>query len=426
MIIAYLFLVLFVGLYNYKTSNSNDYLFASRKLTLPSFIATIVTTWYGGILELGRFTYYHGIVTWIIFGLFYYISAIIFALYIGPKIHENNIKSIPEYFYKYLGNIPGLIASILIFLISSPAPYILILSSIITNIYNVDISVSILISILCSTIYIYNGGLKSIIRTDKIQFIFMYLGFAVMLFYLYNNFGGINFIIKNVPKGHFQLTDNLPISYILSWFFISFIIVIDPSIFQRTYSTKNITTVKKGLLISIFFWFIFDIMTLTTGLYAAAIISEVNLTTNPYLLLSDMVLPVFWKNIFLISLLSIVMSTIDSTFFVSSITIGQLIKKYIKHDEIKIIRICLLITGVVSLILCYNFENAINIWYVFGSIGASSILIPFLGLLFINGYNVKYESIVILLPLLIFIFGPTMRNDLGYYVYPFAVGTALF
>ena len=77
---------------------------------------------------------------------------------------------------------------------------------------------------------------------------------------------------------------------------------------------------------------------------------------------------------------------------------------FFTHDIILLppkIRICLLITGVVSLILCYNFENAINIWYVFGSIGASSILIPFLGLLFINDYNVKYESIVILLPLII-------------------------
>ena len=74
MIIGYLFLVLLVGLYNYKTSSSNDYLFASRKLTLPSFIATIVTTWYGAILEVGRYTFYNGIVTWIIFCLFYYVS----------------------------------------------------------------------------------------------------------------------------------------------------------------------------------------------------------------------------------------------------------------------------------------------------------------------------------------------------------------
>ena len=86
------------GLYHRKNKNPEEYLYLSRNLTLPSFIATIVTTWYGGILEIGRFSYINGIVTWFIFGFFYYISAIIFALYIGPQIHKNNIQSIPQYF----------------------------------------------------------------------------------------------------------------------------------------------------------------------------------------------------------------------------------------------------------------------------------------------------------------------------------------
>ena len=98
MIYAYFIIIFIVALYNSKNKNNNDYLYVSRKLTLPSFIATIVTTWYGGILEIGRFSYVNGIVTWIIFGFFYYISAILFALYIGPKLHENDIESIPEYF----------------------------------------------------------------------------------------------------------------------------------------------------------------------------------------------------------------------------------------------------------------------------------------------------------------------------------------
>ena len=104
MILIYFLIVFIVGFVSSrKDSNNNDYLFSSRKITLPSFVATIVTTWYGGILEIGRFTYYNGIVTWIIFCLFYYISAIIFAFFIGPKIHSKNITSIPHYFYNKCG-----------------------------------------------------------------------------------------------------------------------------------------------------------------------------------------------------------------------------------------------------------------------------------------------------------------------------------
>ena len=162
----------------------NDLTNFKIKLTLPSFIATIVTTWYGAILEMGRYTFYNGIVTWIIFCLFYYISAFIFAFFIGPKIHSRNMKSIPHIFYDKLGQYPGYISSTLVCLIGSPIPYIMILSTIISHIYDIDILYSIFISITTSTIYIYSGGFKAIIRTDKLQFVLMYTGFGIMIYQL--------------------------------------------------------------------------------------------------------------------------------------------------------------------------------------------------------------------------------------------------
>ena len=98
----------------------------------------------------------------IIFGLFYYISAIIFTLYIGPKIHENNIKSIPEYFYKYLGNIPGLIASILIPILKS-YKLLCIVSSIQTSFF-------IETYIYVNTIFYLNLRLLSCIKFYNIYF----------------------------------------------------------------------------------------------------------------------------------------------------------------------------------------------------------------------------------------------------------------
>ena len=106
MIYAYFILIFLAGVLNSKTNNRNEYFYLSRKLTLPSFVATIVTTWYGGILEIGRFTYINGFVTWLIFGFFYYIAALIFAFKIGPKLNQNNIKSIPDFFELKYGTIP--------------------------------------------------------------------------------------------------------------------------------------------------------------------------------------------------------------------------------------------------------------------------------------------------------------------------------
>ena len=399
MIITYLLLMLLAGLYNYKTSSSDEYIFASRKLTLPAFIATFVTTWYGGILEIGRFTFENGIITWIIFGFFYYIAALLLLLFIAPRIHKNNINTIPGYFHRNFGYIPGIVSSIIILLLSSPAPYLMIFATIFNHIYDINYIYSILIGLFFSVSYIMVGGFKSIVRTDKIQFILMYAGFIIILIKLYIHFGGISFLINNTPEGHLEFTNKLPIGYLISWLFISMITFIDPNIFHRVYSAKNQKILSKGILLSIVFWMIFDFLTISTGLYASAILKSSDITSSPYLMLSDMVLPPYLQVFFIISLLSIVMSTIDSFTFTSAITIGNEIKN--KKSMQFNTKIGLLITSVIAVIICISFNKAIDVWYIFGSIGASSILIPLIKIIFKPDYKISYPTLTLIAPVAI-------------------------
>ena len=394
--LIYLFTILGVGLLSKKSSNEDDYLFASRKLTLPAFIATFVTTWYGGILEIGRFTFENGIITWIIFGFFYYIAALLLLVFIAPKIHKNSINTIPGYFHINFGYIPGIISSIIILLLSSPAPYLMIFATIFNHVYDINYIYSIFIGLFFSVSYIMLGGFKSIIRTDKIQFILMYVGFIILLIKLYNDFGGISFLINNAPQGHLELSNKLPLGYLISWLFISMITFIDPNIFHRVYSAKNKNILSKGILYSIVFWMIFDFLTISTGLYASAIIKSSDITSSPYLMLSDMVLPPYLQVFFIISLLSIVMSTIDSFTFTSAITIGNEIKnkKSMKFNT----RIGLLFTSIIAIVICISFNKVIDIWYVFGSIGASSLLIPLIKIIFNTDYKINYPTMTLIMP----------------------------
>ena len=396
MILVYFISIIIIGCVFSKSKDLNDYLFCSRKVTLPSLVATLVTTWYGGILEIGRFTYENGLVTWIIFGLFYYLAAFLYAFFIVPKIRFINTSTIPQLFDKHYGKLSKLISATIMILLSSPAPYIMILSTIISHLYKIDIFYSIIIATATSIIYIYIGGFRSIIRTDKIQFIFMFSGFIIMLFYLIKKYGGIEFLLNNVPTKNLSVTGDFSISYILSWIVIAFITMIDPSIFQRTYSGKSLKVVQRGLYISIIFWFIFDFLTITTGLYASAIIQSLNV--NPFLYLSDTILPPIAKNVFYISIISVVMSTIDSFTFISAFTIG---KDILNKNSIKNIRIGLILTSIVSVIIVYSFEEVVHIWYMFGSIAASSILIPFLLILFKPETKISYPEFCLITPILI-------------------------
>ena len=117
---------------------------------------------------------------------------------------------------------------------------------------------------------------------------------------------------------------------------------------------------------------------------------------NPYLYLAENHLPFILKNIFYIGLLSIVMSTIDSFFFVSSMTISNdLMNKRKKNSN----KIALIVTGIISYIIAINFNFVIDIWYIFGSIAASSLLIPFLIILFKPQKSLQYPILTLLLPI---------------------------
>ena len=90
---VYFAAVLFIGFRaaRKRKSGSDDYLLAGRTLTLPVFVATLVSTWYGGILGVGEYSYRYGLSNWFVFGVPYYFFALIFALFLAKKIRATNL-----------------------------------------------------------------------------------------------------------------------------------------------------------------------------------------------------------------------------------------------------------------------------------------------------------------------------------------------
>ena len=118
-------------------------------------------------------------------------------------------------------------------------------------------------------------------------------------------------------------------------------------------------------------------------------------------------------NIFIISLLSIVMSTIDSTTFISAITISDMLNGYNKDSNIINVRWGLFITAILSFILCYLFQNAIEYWYIFGTLAASSILIPLMKLFNNPKKKIFYPILTLTIPPIVCFIWIILGNPLG-------------
>lgn len=401
-ILGYFVVVYILGYFRKSRDDTQSFIFAGRRLTLPTFVATLVSTWYGGILEVGRFAHTNGIVTWLIFGVFYYFAAFCFATFIAPKIIENRIRSIPSLLTRSGGKAAGILSVILILLIASPAPYLKIFAVLIQDILPLPEFCIVLAGIMISVFYALRGGFSSIVRTDKLQFVLMFAGFGMMLWNLVSNFGGYDFLIENTPPHLFEIPGNFSWTTVFVWGFIAMITFIDPGFFQRSFAGMDLKTVKSGIRISILFWILFDFMTVTTGIYAAALLPEVQ--SSPYLDLAKLVLSPLAQTLFMISLLAIVMSTIDSFTFISAYTIGMDLTKILnpKSSDKTIYsntKAGLYIIAGIALVITLFFKNAIEMWYTVGSIAVPALMIPVISGL----YNVQYKNPLLLMVLPLFI-----------------------
>src|SRR5712691_1233995 len=122
-----------------------DYLVAGRRVTLPAFVATLVATWYGGILGVGEYSYRYGISNWLVFGVPYYLGAALFAIFFARRARRSELYTVPDQLDCAYGRPAALLGAVVIQVLSSPAPYVLMLGILIQMIFGWPILTAVLV-----------------------------------------------------------------------------------------------------------------------------------------------------------------------------------------------------------------------------------------------------------------------------------------
>lgn len=380
-ILTYLIAILLLGFFTKKEALSEeDFILGGRQLTLPAFVATLVTTWYGGILGVGEFTYLYGVSNWVVFGLPYYVFALLFAFSLAPKIRSSSFLSIPDQFYKNFGKTGGVLGAVYTFFMTLPAPYILMVGLLLHLISGWSLWLCIILGAFFSMVYVLTGGFRAVVRTDKLQFALMFGGFALLFAVLVSRFGGMAFLKENLPASHLTWSGGNSALHILTWFFIASWTFIDPGFHQRCYAAQTPQIARRGILISVGFWFVFDFLTTSTGLYARALLASQNIDPPlSFPLLGHEVLPPLLSGLFLTGLLATIMSTVDSFALLSAITIGyDLIGKFLRQAKSSTfyLKVGLLITAAISIALAILIPSVIELWLVLGNVFIPPMLLP--------------------------------------------------
>ncbi|MCX6157963.1 MAG: sodium:solute symporter family protein [Ignavibacteriota bacterium] len=361
-----------------KDGNAEDYLVMGRRLTLPAFVATLVASFYGGILGVGEFTYKYGVSSWFLNAFPYYIFIFLFAIFLAKKIRQSKLFTIADKLELTYGKNVSIFGASMVFLLVTPAPYVFMLGLLTSMVFGFPLWVSMVITLVFSIIFLFKGGLNADVRVNVFEFILMFAGFGVIIPFCYSTFGGIDYLNANLPATHLSLTGGNSVTYILVWFFIGAWAIVDPGFHQRCYAAKDENTARKGIFISLIFWFIFDAMTTITGLYAVSSLKNIQDPAMSYPLLAESILPQFAKGFFFIGLLATIMSTLHSNLFISATTLGKdIIQRFknTKDEENRYTKFGIVVTSLISLIIALLVPSVVQIWYIVGSLTIPSLLI---------------------------------------------------
>lgn len=356
------------------------YMMADRSLSGPAFVMSLVCSWYGGILGISEYSYTYGLSNWFVFGVPYYLYALVFAVILARRVRHSELLSLPDRFQLAYGTHAAKLSGAILFLTAMPAAYLLMLGKLLEWMTGWSYHVSLVTGAALSTLYLFRGGLSSIVRIHLIQFAAMYIGFAVLVIVLALNHGTIDFIRDRVPAELLTPTGGQAIGAVLVWYVIASTTLVDPLFYERSNAARSERIVLPGILVAILCWAIFDFLTTSTGLYARALLGNIDSPVFAFPELARQYLPSGLLALFLAALFATVASSIDSYIFIAGAALGrdvlargkglseQQTKRYVQIGSAQAL--------VAALTLAWFSDSVIELWYLIGSISAPALLFP--------------------------------------------------
>src|SRR4029453_14410643 len=117
-----------------------------------------------------------------------------------------------------------------VFLTSAPAAYVLMLGTLFASMFALPLVPCIVAAALFSVFSLHGAGLRNAILTDRVYVALMYLGFAIMLAFLFARFGGPGFLASRLPASHWSWHGGNGPAAGLGWDFIALSALVGPAL----------------------------------------------------------------------------------------------------------------------------------------------------------------------------------------------------
>lgn len=359
-----------------------QFLAAGRALTLPMFVATLVSTWYGGILGVGESISTYGVGSWLLLGLPYYVFALIYALYFARRVRAEDQLSLPERLALKWGKGAGLVGAGLVLLLAVPAAQVYMLGVLIQVFTGWTMLPCLILGGVTVAAFLLKGGLLADVRVGMLGFVLMYVGFiAIDLYCLASH--PVGTIIPTLrQQDHLKFDGGIGPVGVFSFFILGAWTLVDPGFHQRVTSSASPEVGRKGVLISILFWMLFDLLSMTAGLYAVALLPKLpDDLVAIFPIFGDQILPPGLKGLFFIGMAGTIVSALAGYTLVSGATVGREIIARLKPEMTDAgatawSRVGLFVGCAIAIVVALSVHSVVDIWYSYSGAIVGALLIP--------------------------------------------------
>lgn len=389
LIVLFFIFMLWIGYYfSKKVTNMESFYLAGRTLPWSLTVGTIVATWYGasGTIAMVEYGFVYGISIWFLWSFTAHISRIPMALWVGPKVRMTTEMTVPDLLQRMYGKFPAIFGAILMFIFCSQLFEVTALGIIGSTAWGVSaLTVAIIIVILTILLAVL-GGLMSVAITDMILFWFMCIGMVMVLPFGWNDVGGWSNIIAslnqmNLDPAYLSAAEGVNIGKVLVLIFLALSAYADPTFYQRFTASETPKSARRALLCCLPIWLTFDAALVALGLLTKVKYPELDPGVG-YIKMTMEYLPAGLKAMFILGVLGSIISTLDSYYLTAGATlandiVGRLKKEPLSQKSlISLTRIGAVVTGVLGLVLAFQFDMVAEGWVFLGGLWTASAVVP--------------------------------------------------
>lgn len=408
-----------VGIYYSKRVNEDeDLILASRSMTLPFLISSIVATWIGAGVVMGAateaFTFgFQGI----IFDPFApMLTLILSGLFIAHKIRKAKYTTVVDFYVSRYGKRLSSIFVILQLLsgMAWQAGQLVSLGVIISLTTGLSAATATIIGACVVVMVTWFGGLHALSRLDMLALILILTGLVVMLPYAFGHeaVGGISGFLENASNwnelpafslgysnavdaagdtyGYMWYTGILGVTYLIAaWSCVTMGDLSCTTLTLRALAAKDEKTASRGFIIGGVMYLVIGMIPVILGMCVYMINPDFPILQADHVLpwFADSFLPGWAAVLFIVSLAAAIMSTTGDNLLGDSTIIGHNLVKFFKPDmspkqTLKVIRLIIPFVALAALSVGLYFQSIYKLIVFAGALLFPTMTATYLGGLF--------------------------------------------